>query len=96
MIMNSLIPLFDRYYWLMADTIKPFPSATHCDKAHLMYLCKDATARIKNGEMPYGKACRWLGFIQGVLCVCGVLTVAEERDFTRPIFRGEGHDETIR
>lgn len=32
---------------------------------------------------------RWLGYVQGVLVVRGVLNVDEERDKTRKIFNGE-------
>lgn len=32
------------------------------------------------------KTNRWLGFIQGVMTVYGLLDVDEERDFTRPLF----------
>ena len=34
---------------------------------------------------PTDKLQRWLGFIQGVLSVTGVIDVDEERDYTRPI-----------
>tara|TARA_R110000851_G_scaffold95331_1_gene207144 strand:- start:60 stop:332 length:273 start_codon:yes stop_codon:yes gene_type:complete len=32
---------------------------------------------------------RWLGFVQGVLCQQGILSVEEERELTRCIFKGE-------
>lgn len=86
---ESLIQLFERYYWLLADTKRPLPLQDKCDREHLMWLCYTAIDGIKNESMPYGKLCRWLGFIQGILCVANITTVDEERDFTRPIFKGE-------
>jgi hypothetical protein len=38
------------------------------------------------GEWPIDKTNRWIGFIQGILFVEGVLNIDEERDFTRPLF----------
>ena len=32
------------------------------------------------------KANRWLGFVQGVLTVAGLIQVDTERDYTRPLF----------
>lgn len=36
--------------------------------------------------MEWGKANRWLGFIQRSLIAAGLTTVQAERDFTRPLF----------
>lgn len=36
--------------------------------------------------MPTDKISRWIGFIQGVLATKGLLSVAAERDRTRPLF----------
>lgn len=66
-----------------------FPDKEQCGKAHLIHLCNMAVGGIMDKTMPYGKLCRWLGFIQGILCVSGVTTTQAERDFTRPIFGGE-------
>lgn len=35
------------------------------------------------------KAHRWLGFIQGIMVANGLITVTEERNFTRPYFTKE-------
>lgn len=44
--------------------------------------------------MPLDKINRWVGFVQGVLAANGLLSVAAERDRTRPLFhaayRAEG------
>jgi hypothetical protein len=44
---------------------------------------------LKTVQFPKGKANRWLGFIQGIMIERGLLTVKEERDFTRPFFKNE-------
>ena len=41
---------------------------------------------ITNEDMPIDKISRWFGFIQGVLTVNKVITVEEERQFTRMFF----------
>jgi hypothetical protein len=41
---------------------------------------------LSDETMPLDKVSRWVGFIQGVLATKGLLSVAEERDRTRPIF----------
>lgn len=38
------------------------------------------------GDVTGNKAHRWLGFIQGVMAERGIISVQEERDFTRPFF----------
>jgi hypothetical protein len=39
-------------------------------------------------SMSTTKKHRWLGYVQGLMVVEGILTVDEEREFTRPIFNG--------
>jgi len=45
-------------------------------------------------SLEFGKACRWLGFVQGILIGQGLTTVEAERDFTRPFFKPETTVET--
>ena len=42
-----------------------------------------------NNVQSVTKKHRWLGFVQGVLCQQGLLSVEEERNWTRDIFKGE-------
>lgn len=51
------------------------------DLAHLRWMLTQLY-----GEMPADKAGRWLGFIQGCLAMRGLISVSEERNFTRPYF----------
>jgi hypothetical protein len=53
--------------------------------AHLRWMLNE----LKMLKFPKGKANRWLGFIQGIMIERGLLTVQEERDFTRPFFKNE-------
>jgi len=47
--------------------------------SHVMWMCQEA---IKEAELDYGKAERWLGFIQGVLFSVGHYTIDEMRAHT--------------
>lgn len=51
---------------------------------HLHWMISNCLVHIM--EWPTDKISRWIGFIQGVLTVRGVITTQEERDRTRPIF----------
>lgn len=51
---------------------------------HLRWMLE----QMKTGQVVGDKAHRWLGFIQGVLIREDHFKVNEERDFTRPYFRG--------
>lgn len=37
-------------------------------------------------DMLEDKQSRWLGFVQGVLATHGIISIVEERDFSRPLF----------
>lgn len=52
-----------------------------CDPEHLLWML-DQIETMEN----YGKANRWLGFVQGVMIREGYTTVQKERDFTRGKF----------
>tara|TARA_R100001132_G_C3273801_1_gene95825 strand:+ start:367 stop:636 length:270 start_codon:yes stop_codon:yes gene_type:complete len=58
------------------------PTSTH----HLLWMLSEISS---NRKMAEAKKHRWLGFIQGVLRCQWVIDVNEERDFTRPLFKGE-------
>jgi hypothetical protein len=54
------------------------------DVANLYWMLNQATKMVD--VWPTDKTSRWIGFIQGVLAVKGILSVGEERDRTRPFF----------
>lgn len=45
--------------------------------------------QIAQSTIPRVKANRWLGYVQGILVMKGMLDVQTERDATRSIFNGE-------
>lgn len=52
---------------------------------HLLWMLKQIRYNETQSET---KKHRWLGFVQGVMISKGYLTVAEERNLTRPILDG--------
>lgn len=83
-----LIPLFERYKSILSASCQfDLPEQDKCSRTHLISLCDVAITGINDETMHYGKLCRWLGFIQGIMCASGLITVDGERDFTRPIFK---------
>ena len=67
----------------MINLLPSLKNKEKCSEVHLLKLLDEA---IDNTESyPTDKLQRWLGFIQGVLSVTGVIDVDEERDYTRPI-----------
>jgi hypothetical protein len=53
---------------------------------HARWMCQRACSFVDDGRLE--KANRWLGFIQGVLWVCGVATIDEMRDLNRTEVEG--------
>lgn len=77
--------LFIRYRKLIAINPVRLEGLRHkCDGPHLYMLCTNAI--VYGRDLPFDKLSRWLGFVQGVLAVQGIIDVDEEREFTRPIF----------
>lgn len=73
--------LKDKSMWL-----EPEPTPGHpFDDSHLYWMLNEL---LYNKEQSTTKKHRWLGFIQGVMAVKGYIEVNEERDLTRPYFRG--------
>ena len=52
--------------------------------SHLINMLNTLNENVEKWSID--KTNRWLGFIQGVMTVYGLLDVDEERDFTRPLF----------
>lgn len=76
--------LFSRYQAIL-DIAADFASAPEgCTREHLLWMC--GTAVTHAAAWPDDKTSRWLGFVQGVMTVQGLLTVAGEREFSRPLF----------
>lgn len=52
---------------------------------HLLWMLQQIETNV---NMSLTKRHRWLGYIQGILVSHGVFSVQEEREYTRPIFKG--------
>lgn len=77
--------LFSRYRAILLERgARPVISEGGCDENHLLWMCEQAQSHLT--DWPLDKTSRWLGFIQGCLTVRGVLSVQEEREFSRPLF----------
>lgn len=80
--------LFRRYLALTEKALesgKSFPAPDDlADLANLCWMCRTALAEMD--AYPIDKLSRWLGFVQGVLVMHGLVHVDEERDFSRPLF----------
>lgn len=68
----------------LAKLPDPYEEDPRLSLVNLLFLC-DAGIRL-NTNIPEDKASRWIGFLQGCLCMRGTTTVDIERDFTRPLF----------
>ena len=81
---KAMVILFNRYIYILKKN--PFDSdIDKCDSNSLIALSREAIEKIES--LPLDKLNRWLGFIQGVAILNGVLTVDGERDFSRPLFK---------
>lgn len=74
--------LFERYIEMLKAQ-SPGDPGDQTSPGHLIRLCEEAIAK---PELPFDKASRWLGFVQGVMTAKGLITVEEEREFSRPLF----------
>lgn len=78
------IQLLQRYQRLL-EPLPEFDGVVEgCSREHLLWMCSAAIDHA--GAWPVDKLSRWLGFIQGVLTVRGILSVADERALSRPLF----------
>ena len=81
---RASVTLFDRYLAILSVAPDFGIVPDGCTRDHLAWMCE--TARAQAPGWPDDKTSRWLGFVQGVLTVQGLLTVAGEREFSRPLF----------
>jgi hypothetical protein len=87
---RASVALFARYAAVLDSargTDLPAPDGTGA--AHLRWMC--ATALESSHDWSEDKLSRWLGFVQGVMCARGQLTVDDEREFSRPLFHAAHH-----
>lgn len=56
---------------------------------HCHWMC-DRILSPETKHYSLDKISRWLGFIQGVMIMCNVTTIEQERNITRPWFNNNG------
>lgn len=76
--------MFRRYLAFLEGPGASSDSGGETGTANLAWMCQTAVA--DTGDMSVDKLSRWLGFVQGVLAAAGSISVAEERDVSRPLF----------
>lgn len=81
---TASIELVLRYVNLMETAQSSGDEPSGCDVAHLRWMCQ--TMIQQGGSWPIDKLSRWLGFVQGVLTMRGLICVDEEREVSRPLF----------
>ena len=89
---HALTALFRRYQHKACehqDLLVELPQ--RCQGNALISLCEEAITHMSH--YPFDKLNRWLGFVQGVLAVTGVIDVDEEREFSRPLLHAF-HEQT--
>lgn len=81
---NFYNDLRQRYYEML-DTVPNANSDLPTEDSHLAWMLTE----LSSDEMSETKKHRWLGYIQGCMTMKGYLVVNEERDATRPVFKGK-------
>jgi hypothetical protein len=84
-------------HWMLFLQLEQNPVADDGVAEHATYayaLRMVETAQKELGVWPVDKTSRWVGYVQGIMAVRGLLDVQAERDRTRPFFheayRAEG------
>lgn len=80
--------LFQRYLFLLKeprrDNIENISEDPHTSIENIKWMCEEASKNIYS--FPIDKLNRWLGFVQGCLTIYKIITVQEERDYSRKLF----------
>lgn len=86
---NELLDHYQRLcVSLVGDDIQPVRpmEGDETNPVHIIWMIN----QIRDDKLTnHNQAHRWLGFIQGVLITKGLTTVTEERELTRPMFKGK-------
>lgn len=80
-------PICERYInilgpWAYSECTPDKPT----EDKHLTWMLKSI---LNVDNMSVTKKHRWLGYVQGIMVLKGYITVADEREFTRPLFNGD-------
>ena len=90
---TGTIKAFERYEKILIDAA----FSPQCNDelpmsgGHLLWMCQHCLDNISDdiSDDDLFKYSRWLGYVQGIMATKNLLTVREERDITRPWFRGK-------
>lgn len=80
------VTLFTRYRDVILNNSSKLDvddAPAECTSVHLLNLCNEVI--INHQKYPFDKLSRWMGFVQGILAKDGLISVTEERDFSRPL-----------
>lgn len=88
---KASITLFEHYTEVLKPLAEFESSVEGCSREHLLWMCQ--TAIDNAATWPVDKLSRWLGFVQGVLTLRGLLSVKGEREFSRPLFHAAYADQ---
>lgn len=75
--------LFERYINILRNSNYK-TDIEECSKEHLIYMCDYAVKNIL--DFPDDKTSRWLWYIQWIMINNKLISVNEERDFSRKLF----------
>jgi hypothetical protein len=89
-IKDVTIQLFQRYKSIIEEKY-PEEDGDETSLNHLKWMCD----HVLNSDMPIDKMSRWLGFVQGLLTAKKIISVEEERNFSRPLFHQAYENEDI-
>ncbi len=91
-VQEATVEILKRYKGiLLDDATMDLIHVSGTSTSHLIWMCK--TAIDHADSWPVDKLSRWLGFIQGVMTMRGMISVQEERDLTRPLFHAAYEEE---
>lgn len=80
----AVVALFSRYRAVIMDHRDEMKGdIAECGSDHLIKLCDEVLAN--HQRYPFDKLSRWMGFVQGVLASQGLISVEEERNYSRPL-----------
>jgi hypothetical protein len=72
---------------LVSMDVEPMESpCTPFRKPHLLWMLIQIRELNLSSDT---KSHRWLGYVQGIMCYEGIITVDDQRNITRGIFNGE-------
>ena len=85
--------LVKRYIELLKSTDIEIDTNPDTSVEHLIKMCEAIIE--ESNQWPDDKTSRWLGYIQGVMCVYNIINVSKERYISRELFHKVYEDNNI-